>query len=123
MGNAGYARADDRASGGATPYRFVGLAATGQVVKAAGGRVYGYDLHNSGASAAYVKIYNKATAPTQADTPIRTIHIPAAGSKAYTSNVGIAFPLGISCRAVTEVADSGTTAPGANEVIVHIDYA
>ncbi len=123
MGNAGYSRADDRPAGGATPYRFVGLAATGQVVKAAGGRVYGYDLINSGASAAYVKIYNKATAPTQADTPVRTIHVAAGGQRTYTSLVGIAFTLGISCRAVTEVADSGTTAPGANEVVVHIDYA
>src|SRR5262245_37602689 len=123
MGAMGYAGADPRAGGGTTPARLLNLNATGQIAKAGPGRLYEWSLDNAGASAAFVKIYNKATAPTASDTPVLTLRVPAGGGKEHASLVGIAFTLGISARAVTGVADNDNTGAGSNEVIAHLFYA
>jgi hypothetical protein len=110
-------------SGGATPYRNTNLGVTGQVVKATTGRIYGWHIINAAASARYVKIYDKATAPTQADTPVMTIEIAASGVDSGSSPVGIAFTNGIAARATTGLADNDTGAPTANDVLVNVFYA
>ena len=122
MGN-GYARADDRAGGGLLIARMLNLNATGQIAKALPGRVYGWAITNSGAAAAYVKLYNLATAPTSAIVPVLTLHVPAGTSREYNSLIGIGFTAGISARAVTGVADNDNTGAGSNEVIAQIFYA
>lgn len=106
-------------------YRNISLGTTGQVIKAAPGVIVGWFLSNSGAAAAYVKLYDKATAPTEADTPALTIYLPAGAA----ANVGPGdgaigpFAAGISARATTGAADNNTGAPAANEVIVNIFYS
>jgi len=109
-------------SGGATPYRNTSLGVTGQVLKATTGRVYGWHIINAAASARYVKFYDKATAPTEADTPVLTIKVAATGIDESSSSVGIAFTNGISARATTGLADSDTGAPTANDVLVNAFY-
>lgn len=93
---------------------------TGTLVRAGAGVVRRYYLSNSGASAAYVKLYDKATAGTSADTPIQCFMIPAGG--AANAICAIPYTLGFSYRAVTGAADNDTTAPGSNEVIVNFEY-
>jgi hypothetical protein len=122
MPKRGYAAAIGSA-GGCAIYRSLSVLATGLVVKASPGRVYGWHLSNSGAAAAHVKFYDKATAATQADTPVMTLRLAAGASYSLDLGPGIGFSAGIGVRAVTEVADNGTTAPGANEVVANIFFA
>lgn len=122
MPRRGYAAAIGSA-GGCSPYRSLSLLATGLVVKATAGRIYGWHLSNSGAAAAFVKFYDKATAATQADTPVLTVRLAAGAGSTLDLGPGVGFSTGIGIRAVAEVADSGTTAPGANEVVVNLFYA
>jgi hypothetical protein len=103
------------------PYSNINLGATGQVVKASEGRLKGYYLYNGGSAARFVKIYNKATAPDENDTPVLTLPLPAGAAANLPTS--ITFSAGISVRATTGVAANDTGAPGSNEVVVNIFYA
>jgi hypothetical protein len=102
----------------ARTYRNTNLLATGQVIKATRGTVSGYSIINAAAAVRYVKLYNKATAPTEADTPKLVIKLEASVEREFEFADPIQFPNGISIRAVTELADGGTTPPTANDVFV-----
>lgn len=80
---------------------------------------------NIGATAAFVKLYNKATAPTVGtDTPLMIIPVPAAvaGVPGVASPPigysGHRFPLGLGIAITGAVADSDTTAVAAGQVKV-----
>ena len=109
--------------GGCSLYRNLDLGTTGVVVKASAGQLYALWVANQANAARYLKAYNKATAPTQADTPVFTIPIPAlaAGTIAIPT-VGDAFSAGISLRASTAIADNDTGAPSPNDVVVKVSY-
>lgn len=105
------------------PYRNLDLGTTGQIVKAASGKLCGWYISNVATAARYVKFYNKATAPTQADTPVLTLMIPASGgANIPPTTLGINFSAGISLRATTGVADADVGAPTANDVVVNLFY-
>lgn len=104
------------------PYRNINVGNTGAVVKAAKSQIFSIYMSNTGGAVAYVKLYDKATAATASDTPTHTLAVQASQSVAWSPTDGINFINGISVRATTEVADAGTTSPGANEVIVNIQY-
>ena len=114
-------------TGGATPYHYVAAAGANQdsqSVKGSAGTLYGVQLGNVAAAARFVKLYDKATAPTSADTPVKTLIAPASGG----SNVpipaqGIAFAAGIAFRVTTGMADNDTGAATAGDVVVDLDYA
>ena len=74
------------------------------------------------ASVRYVKLYDKATAPTSADTPKCTIPLPASSAANIIAPAGIDFTAGIGIRVTSGVADNDTTAPTANDVVVNIFY-
>lgn len=82
---------------------------------------------NTGSSAVYLKLYDKATAPTVGtDTPALTFCIPGS-STGDGNNVpipinGINFVNGLGVGLTTGVADNNTTAVNANEVIVNAAY-
>ncbi len=116
--------------GGSTPYRNINLGTTGQVIKASAGQLYGGICFNtagatpSGTLTRYLKIYDKATAPTGSDTPVMTIPLEDGVPTALQiPDCGVAFAAGISVRATTALADADTGAPGTNEVIVNLFYA
>lgn len=110
-------------SGGLSIYRSLSVLATGQSVKASAGQLYGYYIFNGGSATAFLKFYNKATAPTVGtDTPVITIPLAAGAGANVEFTQGVAFDTGIGIGATTEVGDSGTTAPGANEVVVNLFY-
>lgn len=72
---------------------------------------------NLNAAVRYLKIYDKADA-TAADTPKFRFALPPNGVP-FTIDVPVKFPTACSFRVVTEQADAGTTAPGANETVVN----
>lgn len=121
--SASYAAANDRPNGGAAVYRNLGLGVTGEVAKASPGRLYGWHVANGGAAKAFVKVYDKATAPTETDTPILTLEIAAGGVVSLAVPPGISFVNGISARGTTGVADNDTGAPGTNDLVVNLLFA
>lgn len=104
------------------PYRSIDLGVTGLVVKATPGNLYSVNAHNLNATVRYLKIYDKATAATQADTPKLTIPLPAGSLPPMYFSNGMYFANGISIRATTGLADNDTGAPTASETIVNLSY-
>lgn len=89
--------------------------------KGSAGNVFKVFGNNVKASVVYLKIYNKATAPTVGtDVPVLTIPIPAsapfnieiaAGGKPFYLGTGIAYGF------TTDAADNGTTALAAGDIL------
>lgn len=117
-----------QATGGATPYKLVSAATTNATsVKGSAGTVYGIQAGNITSTPVYLKLYNKATSPTVGtDTPVKTLLIPGntsgAGSNVAVS-VGTNFSTGIALAITANMADTDTTAVGAADVVVNLDYA
>ncbi len=115
-------------AGGATPYKLVSAATTNATsVKASAGQIYMITASNVNAAARYLKLYNKASAPTVGtDTPVFTFIIPGntagAGTNIPIPACGIAFGTGIAFALTTEATDAGTTAVAANEIVVNLAY-
>lgn len=103
---------------------YVSAASTNStLVRAGPGKITGYFLGNSAATDAYVKLYDKATAPTVGtDVPKWTMRIPALSSANVGQMFPLAFTLGIGFGITTGVADSDTGAVGADEVSVNLNY-
>lgn len=93
-------------------YRTLNLQGTGQVVKASAGVLRGVGLSYIGILGnVFVKLYDKATAPTTSDTPISTIMlIPGSRSVEFASGIAFASGLGIRASAGPSDADSGSVA-------------
>lgn len=70
---------------------------------------------NAKATGVYLKLYDKATAPTQADTPEMTFYLPP--STGFTFDLDHAFENGLGYRLTTDNADAGTTALAAGDVL------
>ena len=103
-------------------YRNLDVQTTGSIVKAYAGAIFDLSVSNANAAARFLKVYDKATAPTASDTPIRTYYLPPASLTPIPVSDGIKFDNGISLRASTLVADNDNTAPTANDVMVNIGY-
>lgn len=107
------------ASSDASVSRVTASAATNNatVAKSSEGVLLGVNGYNSNAAARYLKIYNKATAPTVGtDTPVLTIAL-APTSMFNLTFPGIHFSAGISYALVTGNADSDNTAVGLGEIL------
>jgi hypothetical protein len=110
----------------ATPLIINSAASTnGQLVLTGTSGLQALFASNTGAGAAYVKLYNKATAPTVGtDTPAMLITVPAAvagvpGSVEITPGFsGYRFALGLGLAITGGAADSDTTAVAAGQVKV-----
>ena len=117
-------REDVQTTGGATMFILLSAATTNATnVKSSAGQIFGIQVNNTNAAVRYLKLYNKATAPTVGtDTPVKTIAIPPGTLQNIPFPRGIVFSLGISfaLTALSTVAD--TTIVGANEHVVNIDY-
>lgn len=114
-------------TGGLTAGRIISAATTNATsVKGSAGQLYTILAHNINAAVRYLKLYNKATAPTVGtDTPILTMPIP--GNTAGTGFVincdkGWAFSLGVAAAITTGVADADTGAVAANEIVINFGY-
>lgn len=112
----------------ATPY-FVNSAATtnGALVLTGTSNLSSFYATNEGASTAYVKLYNKATAPTVGtDIPEMIIPVPAAAAGVpgvANPNIGFhgfRFALGMGIAITRNAVYTDTTAVGASEVKVKL---
>jgi len=111
-----------------TPY-FVNSAATtnGALVSTGTSGLQALYATNTGATAAFVKLYNKATAPTVGtDVPEMIIPVPAAVSgvpgvaQISPGFNGYRFALGLGIAITGAAADSDTTAVAAGQVKVKL---
>jgi hypothetical protein len=125
---AGRVNPEPQTANGLSVSRTLSAASTnGTSVKASAGQVYSVYCHNTNASPRFLKLYNKASAPTVGtDTPVLTLPIPGnaagAGFVLDTGGMGIAFGTGIALAITTGVADADTGAVAANEVVVNLLY-
>lgn len=89
------------------------------VGKNAAGTLHAISGYNSNAAVRYLKVYNKATAPTVGtDTPVLTIAIPATSAIPPTLlPMGLYFSAGISYALTTGAADADTGAVGAGDIL------
>lgn len=114
-------------TGGATPYKLISAASTNATsVKAQSGTVYMISAINLNAAVRYLKLYNKASAPTVGtDTPVLTLPIPGNTAGAgFNISIpqGIDFGTGIALALTTGSADADTGAVAASEIIVNLAY-
>ena len=104
-----------------TTYNVVTAASTNSaVVKASAGTLYEITISNPTATAAYVKLYNKTTAPVVGtDVPVMTIPVPA--TSATTMPISLTFGqvgkrfaagIGIACTAAAAATDTGVSVIG-----------
>lgn len=93
-------------------------------VKASTGAIVSIQGYNAKASAVYLKLYNKASAPTVGtDTPVKTLYIPASAAFVFDFPVGSYFSTGIAYAITGAAADADTTALAAGDVLcLNVDY-
>ena len=118
-----YSALDGGGGGGATA-RLVSAAAStnSTLVKSSAGRITAIQGYNAAATLRYLKLYNKATAPTVGtDVPVKTLPLPPQAAFAY--DAGHYFATGIGFGLTTGVADNDTGALTAGDVLaLNIDY-
>lgn len=107
--------------------RSTAATSTGVVLQAGECRVVGFHVANlAGAAARYVKIYDKATAPTSSDTPIFTIPLTAAAAAGSVYSLvipgAIRFTTGVGVRCTTGAADNDTSGATSGDVQVTAFY-
>lgn len=93
------------------------------LVVAGGVQLKAIQGHNARASASYLKLYDKATAPAETDTPKKTIYLPAGTTFAFDFGDGVTFENGLGYRLTTGSADNDTGALTAADVLgLNVDY-
>jgi len=109
----------------ATPYILNSAATTNEALILTGtSGLQAFYATNTGATVAFVKLYNKATAPVSTDIPAMILVVPAAVSGVpgvCTLPIGFSgfrFALGLGIRITGGVADNDTTAVAAGQVKV-----
>lgn len=115
-------------TGGYTPAKLISAATTNATsVKASAGTIGYLTASNINASPRYLKIYNKASAPTVGtDVPVHTFIIPGntagAGTNIPLPPQGIALGTGIAFATTTGVADADTGAVASAELVINYGW-
>jgi len=111
-------------STGLTQTRVVAAATTNATsLKASAGNIAAIDLFNVATYMVFLKLYNKASAPTVGtDTPVWTIPIPASGGFSIDFSQGEYFSTGIAFAITKLQADSDTTVLVAGDVTGRIKW-
>lgn len=108
-----------------TQYNLISAATTNAAsIKATLGKVYWLYAVNTGATAAVVKLYNKASAPT-VGTDVPVVLLPlAAGASGYIdfSSLGYDFSVGIAISISGGILDADVAAVLAAQVKVSLKY-
>jgi len=92
--------------------------------KASAGRLYAIQGYNAAAAVRYLKLYDKASAPTVGtDTPVKTLALPPGVGFAFDFPLGYSFATGIAFALTTGSADADTGALTAGDVLgLNLDY-
>lgn len=91
-------------------YRNLSLSVTGQVVQATKCKLDSLIASNSSGSDIYLKVYNKSTAATEADTPVLTVRVPTLSTITYNLKKSLPFTVGLGLRSSGAIADNDTAA-------------
>lgn len=94
-------------------------------VKASAGRIMALSATNNGAAVCFLKLYNKASAPTVGtDTPVQVLSIPANGVPLNLNcgPLGLQFSTGIAYAITNLIGDADTTAIAAGQVKLMMSY-
>lgn len=108
-----------------TPSFTISAASTNATsLKASAGVVYAIQAFNINAAIRYLKLYNKASAPTVgSDTPVKVLAIPpGSGFVLSFGPSGVSFTTGIAWALTTGITNADTGAVAASEILVNIDY-
>jgi hypothetical protein len=90
----------------------------GDFAKASAGDVFNINGYNAAASVRFLKLYNKASAPTVGtDTPVLTIALPPGASFSHSWPAGLYFSTGIAFALTTGAPDADTGALTAADVV------
>jgi hypothetical protein len=113
---------------GTTPYKLISTASTNaNNVKSSAGNLYSIVAIGLTTNVRYLKLYNKATAPSVGtDVPVMTIPVPTNSQGAGISipfSIGVNFTLGIGVALTSGSADNDTGVIGAGDVILNLTYA
>lgn len=84
-------------------------------LKGSAGQVFSVTANNTTAAAKFLRLYNKATAPTTGtDTPVVVLTVPANSSKEFAWPNGLQFGtgIGVACTGGGAVLDNTNTAAG-----------
>lgn len=112
-----------RVSGGFSTYHLVSAGSTNATsIKASAGQVFGWFIYNAASAMRKLAFHNLATTPTAGTNVFFSIPIPAGSAANVFTETGIPFSNGIGITTVTEVADNGTTAISANELVINVFY-
>jgi hypothetical protein len=108
---------------GVTVYRKVAVGTSGDAanVKSSAGVVYSITAVNVDTAAAYLHLYNSASAPTVGTTtPHVTIPLPGSGGATINLTHGLKFDTGIGVGIATTVG--GSTGVTADKVVLTLGY-
>jgi hypothetical protein len=114
-------------TGGVALYsQMVSANTTGILVKNAAGQLYGIHAFNTLSTPLYVKMYNKATAPTVgSDAVVARYVIPGnTGGAGFSLAIpaGTPFTTGIGVGITGGITDNNTTAPAADSAYINVYY-
>ncbi|MFN8831387.1 MAG: hypothetical protein ACK50Q_16105 [Labrys sp. (in: a-proteobacteria)] len=91
------------------------------LIRAGDTRLAGYNLVNTAANTRYVKLYDKATAPNNGDTPFLTIAIPAGSTVDHMfGKAGLRLNNGLGLRIVAGLPDNDSTAVVSGDVLAQV---
>jgi|SRR6185312_6785002 len=104
-----------------TMYKNVAVVATGISVKGAPAELQHINCSNATTSVNFLKLYNKATAPTVGtDVPVMTLAVPPNTTNGFL-DIDLAdpayFSVGLGIAVTTTAADNGSTAPATGSVV------
>lgn len=112
--------------GGSATARLVSAAnsVNATLIKNTNAKVFTITGYNAAAALRYLKLYNKATAPTVGtDTPVFTYALPATAAFQFTIPGGYQFSTGLGFGLTVNAADADTTAVTAGDItVLHINY-
>lgn len=92
-------------------------------LKATAGMIFNITAMNVTASTKYIRIYNKATAPTVGtDIPVMVVAVPATSSKEITINYGLKLATGIGFAITGAATATDATAVAAGDVQLLINW-
>ena len=118
-----YVTVASSASGGDTVYHLVSAASTNLTnIKASAGKVTGWYIYNSNASARKIAFHNTAGTPTAGASVYYSLVIPGLSAANVSFPDGIDFSTGIAISTVTGLADNDTVAVALNDLIINIYY-
>ena len=105
-------------------FKLISAASTNSTsVKPTPTRYYNAQLYNAAASVRFVKLYDKAVAPTVGtDIPKITYAIPAGMNSTVDVPNGVAFTQGLALAITAAMADSDSTAVAASDVLVNLQF-